>query len=101
MGDETTAAMNTSRLDGRTLNENDLVNAVNAMPFLASQRLVVLSSPSARYSQAAGQKKFIEFLNQVPGSATLILVETGPMKETHWLIKWARSAGTGGRGKGF
>ena len=92
MGDETTASMNTSRLDGRTLNENDLVNAVNAMPFLASQRLVVFSNPSARYSQAAGQKKFIEFLNQVPGSANLILIETGPMKETHWLIKWARSA---------
>jgi DNA polymerase-3 subunit delta len=93
IGDATTAAMNTSRLDGRALIENDLVNAVNAMPFLASHRLVVLSNPSARYNQTTGQKKFIEFLNQVPGSTILILIETGTVKESHWLIKWARSTG--------
>jgi len=44
MGDPTTAAMNTSRLDGRTVTENDLNNAVNAMPFLAKRRLVFLVS---------------------------------------------------------
>jgi len=94
MGDPTTAAMNTSRLDGRTLNENDLANAVNAMPFLAPQRLVVLNNPSAKYNQSALQKKFIEFLKQVPESAILILIETGQVKETHWLVKWARGAGS-------
>jgi DNA polymerase-3 subunit delta len=93
MGDATTAAMNTSRLDGRTLTENDLNNAVNALPFLAPQRLVVLNSPSARYSQTAAQKKFIQFLDQVPGSANLILIESGVVKESHWLVKWARNAG--------
>jgi DNA polymerase-3 subunit delta len=63
------------------------------MPFLAAQRLVILTGVSARYPQAGGQKKFIEFLNQVPGSAILALVEPEALKETHWLVKWARSGG--------
>lgn len=93
MGDPATAAMNTSRLDGRTVTEDDLNNAVNSMPFLASQRLIIFINPSARYAQAAQQKKFLEFLKQVPESANLILIEAGPLKETHWLVKWARNAG--------
>jgi DNA polymerase-3 subunit delta len=93
MGDPTTAAMNTSRLDGRTVTEDDLNNAVNSMPFLASQRLIIFNNPSAHYAQAAQQKKFLEFLKQVPESANLILIEAGQIKETHWLVKWARNAG--------
>jgi DNA polymerase-3 subunit delta len=93
MGDPTTAAMNTSRLDGRTVTEDDLNNAVNSMPFLASQRLIIFINPSARYAQASQQKKFLDFLKQVPESANLILVEPGQLKETHWLVKWARNAG--------
>jgi DNA polymerase III subunit delta len=65
------------------------------MPFLAPQRLVIFSNPSARYNQASLQKKFIEFLKQVPESANLILIETGQIKETHWLVKWGRNAGQG------
>jgi DNA polymerase-3 subunit delta len=93
MGDATTAAMNTSRLDGRTVTEDDLNNAVNSMPFLAAQRLIIFANPSAHYTQASQQKKFLEFLKQVPGSANLILIESGPIKDTHWLVKWARNAG--------
>ena len=40
--DPTTAGMNTARLDARTVSENELTNAIGAMPFLAAQRLVVL-----------------------------------------------------------
>jgi DNA polymerase III delta subunit len=93
MGDPTTAAMNTSRLDGRTVTEDDLNNAVNSMPFLASQRLIIFSSPSARYTQASQQKKFLEFLKQAPESANLILIEAGQLKETHWLVKWRETPG--------
>jgi DNA polymerase III subunit delta len=95
MGDPTTAAMNTSRLDGHTVTEDDLNNAVNSMPFLAPQRLIIFNNPSARYNQTLQQKKFLEFLRQVPESAKLVLVETGPIKETHWLVKWARNEGQG------
>ena len=95
MVDSTTAAMNTSRLDGRTVSENDLNNAVNAMPFLASQRLIIFNNPTAHYPQTSQQKKFIDFLKQVPDSANLILTEIGQLKESHWLVKWARNAGAG------
>ncbi|MCC7117907.1 MAG: DNA polymerase III subunit delta [Anaerolineales bacterium] len=89
--DPTTAGMNTARLEAKTMTENDLNNAVNAMPFLAPQRLVLLSNPSARYNNAATRKKFEEFLNAVPASAKLILYELVEPKEIekHWLIKWA------------
>jgi len=93
MVDPTTAAMNTSRLDGRTVTENDLNNAVNAMPFLASHRLIIFSNPTVHYPQASQQKKFLDFLKQVPDSANLILTEVGQLKESHWLVKWARNAG--------
>jgi DNA polymerase III subunit delta len=93
MGDPTTAGMNTTRLDARTMNDDDLNNAVNAMPFLAPKRLVILNNVSARYNKADQYKKFIEFLNAVPPTATLVLVEPGVLKETHWLLKWAKSAG--------
>jgi DNA polymerase III subunit delta len=92
MGDPTTADMNTTRLDGHALADDALNNAVNAMPFLAAQRLVILTNPSARYVQAAGQKKFLAFLEQVPASAILILIEPGALKETHWLVKWTRNS---------
>jgi DNA polymerase III subunit delta len=101
MGDVTTASMNTSRLDGRTVTEDELNNAVNSMPFLAPQRLIIFNNPSARYAQAAQQKKFLEFLKQVPDSANLILIEVSQVKETHWLVKWARNAGTDVEARSF
>jgi len=43
--DPTSADMNTARLDARSVTENDLNTAVNAMPFLAKRRLVLLATP--------------------------------------------------------
>ena len=45
--DPTSADMNTARLDARSMSENDLNNAVNAMPFLAKRRLVLMANPSS------------------------------------------------------
>jgi DNA polymerase-3 subunit delta len=45
------AEMNTTQLEARSMTEDQWVNAVNAMPFLAAQRLVILSAPSARFVQ--------------------------------------------------
>jgi DNA polymerase-3 subunit delta len=44
------AEMNTAQLDARNMTEDQWVNAVNAMPFLAAQRLVILSDISARFA---------------------------------------------------
>ena len=89
--DPTTAGMNTARLEARTMTENDLNNAVNAMPFLAPKRLVILSNPSAKFNNPAARKKFEEFLSKAPDSAKLVIHELMEPKEIekHWLVKWA------------
>jgi len=88
--DATGAGMNTARLDARTMSDDELNNAVNAMPFLAPKRLVVLASPSARYNAPAARKKFCEFLERIPESGRLVIHEQLEPKEAdkHWLVKW-------------
>jgi DNA polymerase-3 subunit delta len=103
--DPTSADMNTSRLDARTVSENDLNNAIGSMPFLASQRLVVLDAVSKKYTGRAGHKKFIEFLETVPPSTLLVLVEVDDIKEreipNHWLVKWAAKNGDKAKSESF
>ena len=89
--DPTSADMNTARLDARSVNENDLNTAVNAMPFLAKRRLVLLANPSAKYNNSSTRKKFLEFLEKAPETTRIVmyeLVEPRDM-EKHWLVKWA------------
>jgi len=89
--DPTTAGMNTARLEARTMAEDELNNAVNAMPFLAAKRLVILANPSAKYNNAPTRKKFEEFINHTPETAKLVIHELMEPKEAekHWLLKWA------------
>lgn len=89
--DPTSADMNTARLDARSVSDNDLNNAVNAMPFLAKRRLVLLANPSAKYNNAASRKKFLEFLEKTPETTRFVLYEPVEPKEAdkHWLVKWA------------
>ncbi len=89
--DATTADMNTARLEARAMADDELNNAVNAMPFLAPKRLVILSNPSGKYNNAANRKKFEEFLASAPDTAKLVLHESIEYKdaEKHWLVKWS------------
>lgn|SRR5574341_494891 len=101
------ADMNTARLDARSMTEDDLNNATNAMPFLAKHRLVLLADPSARYASPQARKKFFDFLEKVPASARLVIYENVEVKtykdkarqekedEKHWLVKWIKKAGLG------
>ena len=73
--DPTSADMNTARLDARSMSENDLNNAVNAMPFLAKRRLVLLANPSSKYNNPSARKKFLEFIEKSPDTTRLVLYE--------------------------
>jgi DNA polymerase III delta subunit len=55
--DPTSADMNTARLDARSMSEERLNNAVNAMPFLAKRRLVLLANPSSKYNNPSAFAK--------------------------------------------
>ena len=89
--DPTSADMNTARLEARTAGEDDLNNAVNAMPFLSKYRLVLLANPSAKYNNPSARKKFLEFIERIPESTRLVMYEAVEPKEAdkHWLNKWA------------
>jgi DNA polymerase III subunit delta len=89
--DPASADMNTARLEARSVSEDDLNNAVNAMPFLAKRRLVLLQNPSAKYNNPNLRKKFFGFLEKAPDTARLVMFESVEPKEAerHWLVKWA------------
>jgi DNA polymerase-3 subunit delta len=89
--DSTSADMNTARLDARSMGEDDLGNAVNAMPFLAKRRLVLLANPSSKYNNPSVRKKFLEFIEKAPDTTRLVMHESVEPRdvEKHWLVKWA------------
>ncbi len=89
--DPTSADMNTARLDARSMSEDDLNNAVNAMPFLAKRRLVLLANPSTKYNNPSIRKKFLEFLEKMQDTTRLVMYESVDPRdaEKHWLVKWA------------
>jgi DNA polymerase III subunit delta len=89
--DPTSADMNTARLDARSMDENDLNNAVNAMPFLAKRRLVLLANPSSKYNNPPARKKFLEFIEKSPETTRVVMYESVEPRdvEKHWLGKWA------------
>ncbi|MGQ9833853.1 MAG: DNA polymerase III subunit delta [Candidatus Villigracilaceae bacterium] len=95
--DPTTAEMNVTRLDGRALSEDDLNNAVHALPFLAAQRLVLLAHPSARYNMPETRRRFFDFLTKVPPTTRLVMYETIENRKQavseHWLVKWGTESG--------
>lgn len=115
--------LNAATLDGRTASLDALRNAAYALPFLADRRLVILLHALARFNRrrqpvngedgdesapGGGQKKerqaFLEFLESVPASTALVLVEYSLLDDAdaappysrkknrdHWLIRWAKA----------
>ncbi len=89
--DPTTAGMNTAHFEARSMTDEEFNNALNAMPFLASKRLVILANPSSKYNNVGARKKFEEYISKAPDSVKLVMREVIEPKEVekHWLIKWA------------
>ena len=71
--DPTTAGMNTAHLEARSMSEDEFNNAINAMPFLAPKRLVILSNPSSKDNNPAVRKKFEEYISKAPSSVKLVI----------------------------
>ena len=92
--DPTSADMNIARLDAKSVSDNDLNNAINAMPFLAKHRLVTLANPSAKYNKPDARKKFLAFLETITDTTRLVIYESVESKEAekHWINKWAQKS---------
>lgn len=83
--------INTARLEARLASDEELNNAVNAIPFLGEERLVFISNPSSRSSDPAMRNKFIDFLLCAPASTRVViheLIETRDLNK-HWLVRRA------------
>lgn len=97
LGDPGLAAMNTTRLDGRAINPDELLGVAAQMPFLAPRRIVILEHPLARLATPEAQQKFLGIMAKIPPSTALLLVEYRLLTEKkerkegkiHWLEKWA------------
>jgi len=94
VGDESLAALNTSRIDGRSSGLEDLRLVLGTVPFFVTRRLVIVNDLLARLVSPELREKFIEVLDSVPGSTALVLIEHYVMKEDHWLLAWARKSGS-------
>jgi len=99
VGGPGTLEMNFTRLDGRVLAFDQLVTACATMPFLAERRLVLLDHPLAYAKDEANREKLLDFLDRVPASTALVLIEHLPLTsprdrkagKIHWLELWAAS----------
>lgn len=97
LGDRSTTEMNFARFDGRSgLDFQALNTAVNAAPFLAAHRLVVLDHPASAGSFPETRKKILVLLEKAPPTTLIALVEYDELKpdknkRPHWLLKWAAS----------
>lgn len=98
MGDPSSAEMNTTHLDGRSLNMDKVVQTTQAMPFLADRRLVVLTDPLGAMKSSKDRDKFKSILEGVPPTTALVIQISKPLVDprgrrggkTHWLEKWAQ-----------
>ena len=127
--DPTVASMNTSHLDAQQVSLGEMGNISGAMPFLSSQRLVILENVGKRYKlreivkepdaetgkekevdrsslkPAEERKKFLAFLEKVPDFTQLLILEDEEIKERdfhqHWLVKWATANPKKGLAKNF
>ena len=100
LGDPVLLDMNTARLDGRSNTFDQLVQAVNSLPFLAARRLVIFNHPTSIVRHPTHQKKLFDILSKMPSSTMLVMMEDEPLlpkdkkkDPRHWLDKWASEAG--------
>lgn len=106
LGADFDAAMNLSRLDGRSVSLEEIRTAVTTLPFFGSSRLVIVEHPLGK-GEKSRQEPLTVVLNSVSPSTHLVLVVEDHQKwrrdqggwqqawetlnESHWLVKWFAS----------
>ncbi len=89
MGDATAVVMNTNRFVDR-FDMGELKNLASAVPFLASRRLVVLDNVLGQLKGKQDREDFFSFLDKVPESTALVIIERSEVKAGQWFLKWAQ-----------
>jgi len=111
LGDPTTASLNTTLLDGRSLTLADLQAACDTVPFLADKRLVIVEGLAARWerrgpvaAEGAAEPKPLaksdreleealqSYLGQLPASTRLVFVDD-EVSASNPLLRLAKAQG--------
>ena len=104
LGADFDAAMNLSKLDGKSASFEELQTAATSLPFFGSNRLVVVENALARIDKN-NQDKLTKLLESTPPSTHLVLQVEDHRKwrkdaggnwiqvwetfsASHWLVKW-------------
>jgi DNA polymerase-3 subunit delta len=95
LGSPSASSMNISRFDGISGFTFEAFNsAVNAVPFLAPNRVVVLRHLVAACGLPETRMKLLGILEKAAPTTTIVLVEDESLKINHWLVKWVVSHGS-------
>lgn len=101
LGSADMAGVNTTHLDGRNLDLDELKRACFAMPFIAEYRLVIIEQPVTRLNDNTIREKFKKLLQTVPPTTLVALVHHENLTEErdrkrnrlHWLESWFLKTG--------
>ena len=100
LGDEGTADLNTTLLDGRNLTLGELRHTCDAIPFLADKRLVIVNgllwalAPRKGHELPEAKRKLLDdlvgYLPQLPPTTRLVLVEDHALPTKHPVLQLAK-----------
>lgn len=105
LGDESTADLNTTVLDGRSLSLDELRTTCDTLPFLSNQRLVIVEGLLARFEPRSGAVESSKqrsdpteaglraYLPAMPETAMLVFVDRLALSERNPLLKMAKELG--------
>jgi len=104
MGDPSTASLNTTELDGKTVTLSELRGVCDAMPFLAEQRLVIARGLLTRLTGRGAEEEeddaqvssafdfidgLVDYFGAFPDTTSLVLVEPKAINERSRILKAA------------
>lgn len=99
LGSSEMAEVNITRMDGKTLNLDEFKRACFAMPFLTTQRMVVVQQATTRLTDSNSREKFIKIIENLPETTLLVLSHNGTLtdmrrdKKPNWLEMWFKGRG--------
>lgn len=99
LGDQATADINTTLLDGRNLTLPELIHACDAIPFMGERRLVIIEDMLQRFDPKKGGRSEADqqlvaglrnYLPQLPETTRLVFVESKPLHGNNPILKQAQ-----------
>lgn len=94
LGDPSTAELNITSLDGQGLTLNDIRRDADAMPFLATKRLVIVTGYLKQFEEnkEAGQA-LVDYMGEMSPTTDLVFVENETLSKRHPVVKAAAALG--------